>query len=47
MGKSLSLTVVAQGVDTKEQADHLLLHACDELQGLYFKKPLPVDDLPS
>jgi diguanylate cyclase (GGDEF)-like protein len=44
MGKSLSLTVVAQGVETKEQADHLRLHACDELQGFYFKRPLPVDE---
>ena len=44
MGKTLSLTVVAQGVETKEQADHLRLHACDELQGFYFKKPLPVDE---
>ncbi len=41
LGKSLSLTVVAQGVETKEQADHLRVHACDELQGFYFKKPLP------
>jgi diguanylate cyclase (GGDEF)-like protein len=44
MGKSLSLTVVAQGVETKEQAEHLRLHACDELQGFYFKRPLPVDE---
>jgi diguanylate cyclase (GGDEF)-like protein len=44
MGKSLSLTVVAQGVETKEQADHLRLHACDELQGFYFKRPLPLDE---
>jgi diguanylate cyclase (GGDEF)-like protein len=44
MGKSLSLTVVAQGVETKEQAEHLRLHACDELQGFYFKRPLPVNE---
>jgi diguanylate cyclase (GGDEF)-like protein len=44
MGKSLSLTVVAQGVETKEQAEHLRVHACDELQGFYFKRPLPVDE---
>jgi EAL domain-containing protein (putative c-di-GMP-specific phosphodiesterase class I) len=43
-GKSLSLTVVAQGVETKEQAEHLRLHACDELQGFYFKRPLPVEE---
>jgi diguanylate cyclase (GGDEF)-like protein len=43
MGKSLSLTVVAQGVETKEQAEFLRLHACDELQGFYFNKPMPAD----
>jgi diguanylate cyclase (GGDEF)-like protein len=41
MGKSLSLTVIAQGVETKEQADFLRAHACDELQGFYFNRPLP------
>jgi diguanylate cyclase (GGDEF)-like protein len=40
MGKSLSLTVVAQGVETKEQADFLREHCCDELQGFYFKRPV-------
>jgi diguanylate cyclase (GGDEF)-like protein len=44
MGKSLSLTVVAQGVETKEQAEYLRAHACDELQGFYFTKPLPADE---
>ncbi len=41
MGKSLSLTVIAQGVETKEQAEFLRAHACDELQGFYFNRPLP------
>ncbi len=40
MGKSLSLTVVAQGVETKAQADMLREHACDEFQGFYFNKPM-------
>jgi diguanylate cyclase (GGDEF)-like protein len=44
MGKSLSLTVVAQGVETREQADFLRVHACDELQGFYFKRPLPAEE---
>ncbi len=44
MGKSLSMTVVAQGVETKAQAEFLRVHACDELQGFYFKKPLPADE---
>jgi diguanylate cyclase (GGDEF)-like protein len=43
MGKSLSLTVVAQGVETKEQADFLRQHACDEFQGFYFNKPMSTD----
>ena len=41
MGKSPSLTVVAQGVETREQAEHLGAHACDQLQGFYFNRPLP------
>ena len=44
MGKSLSMTVVAQGVETKAQADFLRVHACDELQGFYFNKPMPAKD---
>ncbi|MDB6014902.1 MAG: hypothetical protein JWL65_7152 [Gammaproteobacteria bacterium] len=44
MGKSLSLTVVGQGVETREQAEFLRVHACDELQGFYFKRPLPADE---
>ncbi len=43
MGKTLSLTVVAQGVETKEQADFLRDNACDEFQGFYFNKPVPAD----
>jgi diguanylate cyclase (GGDEF)-like protein len=44
MGKSLSLTVVAQGVETMEQAEHLRLHQCHELQGFYFKRPMPAEE---
>jgi EAL domain-containing protein (putative c-di-GMP-specific phosphodiesterase class I) len=43
MGGTLSLTVVAQGVETKAQADFLREHAGDKLQGFYFNKPLPAD----
>jgi EAL domain-containing protein (putative c-di-GMP-specific phosphodiesterase class I) len=27
-------------VETREQAEFLRVHACDELQGFYFKEPL-------
>ena len=43
MGRTLSLTVVAQGVETREQADFLRRNACDELQGFYFNKPVPAE----
>ena len=44
MGKNLSLTVVAQGVETREQAEFLRDHSCDELQGFYLSRPLPPDE---
>ncbi|MCW7538010.1 PAS-domain containing protein [Aquabacterium sp. A7-Y] len=43
MGKTLSLTVVAEGVETSEQRDFLRAEGCDEMQGFYFSKPLPAD----
>jgi len=45
MGRTLSLTVVAQGVETKEQADFLRQNACDEFQGFYLNKPMPADQI--
>ncbi|MCG2750320.1 MAG: EAL domain-containing protein [Desulfobacteraceae bacterium] len=39
MGKTLSLTVVAEGVEEQEQENFLREHACDEMQGYYFSKP--------
>jgi diguanylate cyclase (GGDEF)-like protein/PAS domain S-box-containing protein len=39
MGKTLSLTVVAEGVETLEQMNFLKEHSCDEMQGFYFSKP--------
>ncbi len=41
MGKTLSLTVVAEGVETEEQEGFLRQHACDQMQGFYFSKPIP------
>ena len=43
MGKTLSLTVVAEGVETVEQESFLREHACDEMQGYYFSKPIDSD----
>jgi EAL domain-containing protein (putative c-di-GMP-specific phosphodiesterase class I) len=43
MGKSLNLTVVAEGVETLEQQTFLHDHDCDEMQGFFFSKPVPGD----
>ncbi len=43
MGRTLSLTVVAEGVETPEQRDFLEEHACDQMQGYYFSKPVVPD----
>lgn len=43
MAKHLGLRVVAEGVETREQADFLIASACDTLQGYLFYRPMPVD----
>jgi len=40
----LSLTVVAEGVETEEQEKFLREHICDEMQGFYFSKPIKAED---
>jgi diguanylate cyclase (GGDEF)-like protein len=45
MGKALGMTVVAEGVETIEQETFLRNHACDEMQGFLFSKPLPPQEL--
>jgi EAL domain-containing protein (putative c-di-GMP-specific phosphodiesterase class I) len=44
MGKSLNLTVVAEGVETLEQETFLREHGCDETQGYYFSGPIASDE---
>jgi diguanylate cyclase (GGDEF)-like protein/PAS domain S-box-containing protein len=43
MGNNLSLTVVAEGVETQEQKDFLRGLICDEMQGFFFSKPIAPD----
>lgn len=47
MGRTLSLTVIAEGVETKEQEAFLRDHNCDQSQGYYFSKPISSDDFVS
>ena len=41
--KTLGLSVITEGVETKEQIDELTQMGCGIYQGYYFSKPIPVD----
>jgi EAL domain-containing protein (putative c-di-GMP-specific phosphodiesterase class I) len=41
MGRSLGITVMAEGVELESQRDFLAAQGCDELQGLLISPPLP------
>ena len=43
LAHGLKLKVVAEGVETEEQSRLLRLLSCDEMQGYFFSKPLPVE----
>ena len=44
MAKWLSMPVIAEGVDKKEQVDFLRGVGCDYIQGYYFAKPMPIEE---
>lgn len=44
MAKALNMSVLAEGIETKEQADFLLQCGCTEMQGYYFSKPVPLEE---
>ncbi|MEG1719104.1 MAG: EAL domain-containing protein [Clostridia bacterium] len=43
MAKLLSLTTIAEGVETKEHVEFLKSIGCDMAQGYYYAKPMPID----
>jgi diguanylate cyclase (GGDEF)-like protein/PAS domain S-box-containing protein len=44
LGHHLNLNIVAEGVETAAQAEFLLAHGCDEVQGFYFSRPVPAEE---
>ncbi|MET0983468.1 MAG: EAL domain-containing protein [Telluria sp.] len=45
MGNALKMTIVAEGVETREQMNWLLDHGCHIGQGYYFSPPVPPEDV--
>jgi len=45
LGKSLGLSLIAEGVEEKEHVDFLTEIDCDEIQGYWYSRPLEADKL--
>ena len=41
--KNLGKEIVAEGVETKEQAEQIIKLGCDHIQGFYYARPMPKD----
>ena len=44
MVRQLGIGLIAEGVETREQAEFLRSQGCREMQGYYFYKPMPVQE---
>ena len=44
LGRSLRLKVIAEGVETEQQASFLISEGCDEVQGYLYSRPVPAEE---
>jgi diguanylate cyclase (GGDEF)-like protein len=44
LARGLGIEVVAEGVETRQQADFLIGEGCDQAQGFYYGQPLPPEE---
>jgi diguanylate cyclase (GGDEF)-like protein/PAS domain S-box-containing protein len=45
LSKSLGITTVAEGIETKEQLERVRAEGCDEAQGFYVGRPVPAGEV--
>ncbi|URL58675.1 EAL domain-containing protein [Luteibacter flocculans] len=45
LARSLSLEIVAEGVETDRQRHWLLAEGCNAMQGYFFSRPVPIEEL--
>lgn len=45
IAKSLNLIVIAEGVETEKQKNYLLECGCDNIQGYFYYRPMPAEDM--
>ena len=45
LAHALGIQTIAEGVETKAQLEFLRKHGCEAMQGYYFSKPLPAEDV--
>ena len=45
LAKSMGLGIIAEGVNTRVQLNFLNNCMCDEIQGFYYFKPMPVNEI--
>ena len=45
LGRSMGLSVIAEGVETRDQLEFLGVQKCDEYQGYHFSRPVPPEEI--
>lgn len=46
LSKNLDLTICAEGIETEHEYNYIKDKGCDLVQGYYFAKPVPLEELP-
>ncbi len=45
LAQSLNLKTIAEGVETKEQKEFLVENGCSNIQGYFYSKPIPAEEM--